>query len=225
MRFPLRQVKCIMLEVCLEAENGKSIDEFNGQFPFFPAANFLTVTIPATAVDHYVWDPKGFEFRSLTSYTTTWRDFYWWADPGQSWCVNYYLSNECSIIYNCILFTCPSIAYYWRNNYLEVKSNTYTLVGYYYDIKHEVLAANFKHTSILNLRYMIVLATLFLEWKVVVLRSGYRVKFQVEQPSAGYTFYVVIEMCMIAGDLVEDELLTLVIDTSIDSKGIDAKEE
>jgi len=101
-------------------------------------------------------------------------------DPGQSWFVNSYFSTECSIIYHCILFTCPSIAY--------------TIVGYYYDVKHEVLAANFKHTSVLNLHYMIVLATMLLEWKVIMLRSGYWVKVQVEHPSAGYTLYGVIEM-------------------------------
>ncbi|KAH0641657.1 hypothetical protein KY290_035143 [Solanum tuberosum] len=49
-------------EVYLEAENGKSVEGFNGQynlhqFPFFPAANFLTVTIPVTAVDPHVWGP------------------------------------------------------------------------------------------------------------------------------------------------------------------------
>ncbi|KAH0690182.1 hypothetical protein KY289_017540 [Solanum tuberosum] len=192
-------------EVYLEAENGKSVEGFNGQynlhqFPFFPAANFLTVTIPVTAVDPHVWGPgTGFEFRSLTSYTMynveellllgcadkNFSIMYsnsisrvW--DPGQSWFVNSYFSTECSIIYHCILFTCPSIAY--------------TIVSYYYDVKHEVLAANFKHTSVLNLHYMIVLATMLLEWKVIMLRSGYWVKVQVEHPSAGYTLYGVIEM-------------------------------
>ncbi|KAH0639006.1 hypothetical protein KY285_035592 [Solanum tuberosum] len=192
-------------EVYLEAENGKSVEGFNGQynlhqFPFFPAANFLTVTIPVTAVDPHVWGPGTcFEFRSLTSYTmynveellllgcadknfsimySNSMSRVW--DPGQSWFVNSYFSTECSIIYHCILFTCPSIAY--------------TIVGYYYDVKHEVLAANFKHTSILNLHYMIVLATMLLEWKVIMLRSGYWVKVQVEHPSAGYTLYGVIEM-------------------------------
>lgn len=75
------------------------------------------------------------------------------SDPGQSWFVNSYFSIEFSIIYNSILFTCPSIAY--------------TTVGYYYDVRHEVLVANFKHTSVLNARYMIVLATMLLELKVI----------------------------------------------------------
>ncbi|KAG5582178.1 hypothetical protein H5410_052805 [Solanum commersonii] len=151
-------------------------------------------------VDPHVWGPgTGFKFRSLTSYTmynveellllgcadknfsimySNSMSRVW--DPGQSWFVNSYFSTECSIIYHCILFTCPSIAY--------------TTVGYYYDVKHEVLAANFKHTSVLNLHYMIVLATMLLEWKVIMLRSGYWEKVQVEHPSAGYTLYGVIEM-------------------------------
>uniref|UniRef100_M1B0C6 Uncharacterized protein n=1 Tax=Solanum tuberosum TaxID=4113 RepID=M1B0C6_SOLTU len=35
---------------------------------------------------------------------------------------------------------------------------------------------------------------MLLEWKEVVLRSGYKVKFQVEPPSTSYTLYGVLEM-------------------------------
>ncbi|KAK6795134.1 hypothetical protein RDI58_008587 [Solanum bulbocastanum] len=94
-------------------------------------------------------------------------------DPGQQWCANSYLR---------ILFTCLSIAY------------TLVLHRYYYDVKHEVLEANFKHTSVLHLHYIIVLATILLEWKEMLFRSGYKVKFQVEPPSTGYTLYGFLEM-------------------------------
>jgi len=170
------------VDVYLEADNGKTVEEFDSQhklspFPFAPAANFLTVTIPAMLVDPCVWDPGiRFKFRALTSYTvynakellllrctvrffliaysnSTSRVY----DPGQPQCVNSYLSNECFIVYNCILFTCLSIAY------------TLVLHEYYYDIKHEVLTANFKHTLVLHLHYIIVLATMLLECKVIVL--------------------------------------------------------
>ncbi|KAG5623961.1 hypothetical protein H5410_009179 [Solanum commersonii] len=63
------------VDVYLEADNGKVVEEFDGQhklspFLFAPAANFLTVTIPAMLVDPCVWDPgKRFKFRALTSYT------------------------------------------------------------------------------------------------------------------------------------------------------------
>lgn len=102
-------------------------------------------------------------------------------DPGQPQCVNSYLSNACFVVYNCILFTCPSIAY------------TLVLHEYNYDIKHKVLAANFKHTLVLHFHYIIVLATMLLKCKVIVLGNGYKVKFQVEHPSAG-NIYGVLEM-------------------------------
>ncbi|KAK4733149.1 hypothetical protein R3W88_007410 [Solanum pinnatisectum] len=242
------------VEVYLEAENGKSVEGFNGQynlrqFPIFPAANFLTVTIPACGCSgsSCLGSGTGFKFRSLTSYTvynveellllgcadknfsivySNCMSRVW--DPGQSWFVNSYFSTEWSIIYNCILFTCPSIAY--------------TIVGYYYDVKHEVFAANFKHTSVLNLHYMIVLATMLLEWKVIILRSGYWVKVQVEHPSAGYTLYGVIKMVEWAArhrlhhSLVLMEIIGgrrssntshryFEVNISINSEGIDAKEE
>ncbi|KAH0765728.1 hypothetical protein KY285_001599 [Solanum tuberosum] len=139
------------IDVYLEADNEKHVEEFDGQhklspFPFAPAANFLTVTIPARAMDPCVWDPGiRFEFRALTSYTvynakemlllgcivrffliaySNSMSRVW--DPGQPRCVNSYLSNECFIVYNYFLFTCPSTAY------------TLVLHEYYYDIKHEV---------------------------------------------------------------------------------------
>uniref|UniRef100_M1CQU0 Uncharacterized protein n=2 Tax=Solanum tuberosum TaxID=4113 RepID=M1CQU0_SOLTU len=178
------------VKILPNTENGKSIREFNGeqilsQFPFEPAAKFLIVTIPTTIADPCVWDPGiGFDFIVLTSYTVynvkellllgcTDRLFLivysnsmnrvW--DPGQQWCVNSYLR---------ILFTCLSIAY------------TLALHRYNYDATHEVLAANFKHTLVLHLHYIILLGTMLLEWKEVVLRSGYKVKFQVEPPSTSY---------------------------------------
>ncbi|KAH0718707.1 hypothetical protein KY290_015360 [Solanum tuberosum] len=60
------------VDVYLEADNGKIVEEFDSQhklspFPFAPAANFLTVTIPAMLVDPCVWDPGiRFKFRALT---------------------------------------------------------------------------------------------------------------------------------------------------------------
>ena len=100
-------------------------------------------------------------------------------DPGLQWCVNSYLLN---------LFICQSIAY------------TLVLHRYYYDVKYEVLADNSKHTSvlhmanskntsILHLHYINVLATMLLEWEEIVFRSGYKVIFQVESPTTGYTLY------------------------------------
>ncbi|KAH0756386.1 hypothetical protein KY290_026656 [Solanum tuberosum] len=55
------------------SDNEKYVDEFDGQhklspFTFAHAANFLSVTILARAVDPCVWDPGiHFEFRALTS--------------------------------------------------------------------------------------------------------------------------------------------------------------
>ena len=45
------------------------VNKIMSLFPFEPAAQFLTVIIPTTIVDHYVYDPGiGFNFMALTSY-------------------------------------------------------------------------------------------------------------------------------------------------------------
>ncbi|KAG5627903.1 hypothetical protein H5410_013121, partial [Solanum commersonii] len=230
------------VDVYLEADNEKSVEEFDGQhklspFPFAPAANFLTVTIPARAMDPCVWDPRiCLDFRALTSYTVynakemlllgcTVRFFLiaysnsisrvW--DPGQPWCVNSYLSNGCFIVYNCILFTCPS--------------TTYTLVlhEYYYDIKHEVLAVNFKHTLVLHFHYIIVLATMLLECKVEHPSEGniYGVLETVEWAAhqrlphgLGTTlvFVILLNKCVIAGKVIPELQLIMSKNFTVNQK-------
>ncbi|XP_060202639.1 uncharacterized protein LOC132631057 [Lycium barbarum] len=193
-----------ILELLLAAENGKFVGGFNGQhtlsqFPFVPAANFLIVNISVTAMDLGVWDPGiGIEFMALTGYKENIEvllllgctgTFFLIAysnsmsrvwDPGQPGCVDSYLPNEFSIVYDRIAFTCPLIAY--------------TLVlDEYYDVKHDVLVANFKQTSVWLCQYIIMLAAMLQEWKVIVLMSGYQAKPQVVH-AAGYTLHGIIEM-------------------------------
>ena len=41
---------------------------------------------------------------------------------------------------------------------------------------------------------MHVVATMLLKWKVIALRSGYKVKIKIEHPYSGYTLYGVHEI-------------------------------
>ncbi|KAH0671293.1 hypothetical protein KY285_023968 [Solanum tuberosum] len=204
------------VDVYLKADNEKSVEEFDGEhklspFPFAHAANFLSVTIPIRAVDPCVWDPGiHFEFRALTSYTVynakellllgCTVKFFLIAysnstsrvcDPGQPRCVNSYLSNECLIIvYNCILFTCLSIAY------------TLVLHEYYYDIKHKV-----GHPSAGKIYGVLEMV----EWA-----AHQRLPHGL---GTTLVFAILLNNCVIAGkfqwrDLVECEFLALFIDAS-----------
>ncbi|KAH0744077.1 hypothetical protein KY290_032070 [Solanum tuberosum] len=149
------------VKILPDIENGKSTGAFNdqnisSQFPLVPAANLFIIIMPVIAMDLCVWDPGiCFEFMALTDFIENAEELFllgcpckfflnvdsnsmsrvW--DPGQTWCVYCYFSNGSCVMYNYIAFTCPSIAY-------EL------VVEEYYYVNYDVLADNFKQTSVLR---------------------------------------------------------------------------
>ncbi|WMV43192.1 hypothetical protein MTR67_036577 [Solanum verrucosum] len=149
------------VKILPDTENGKSTRAFNdqnisSQFPLVPAANLFIIIMPVIAMDLCVWDPGiCFEFMALTDFIENAEELLllgcpckfflnidsnsmsrvW--DPGQTWCVHCYFSNGSCVMYNYIAFTCPSIAY-------EL------VVEEYYYVNYDVLADNFKQTSVLR---------------------------------------------------------------------------
>ncbi|KAH0753930.1 hypothetical protein KY290_024200 [Solanum tuberosum] len=149
------------VKILPDTENGKSTGAFNdqnisSQFPLVPAANLFIIIMPVIAMDLCVWNPGiCFEFMALTDFIENAEELLllgcpckfflnvdsnsmsrvW--DPGQTWCVHCYVSNGSCVMYNYIAFTCPSIAY-------EL------VVEEYYYVNYDVLADNFKQTSVLR---------------------------------------------------------------------------